>query len=159
ATFAALANPLILGTIVACCGVLVPYGPITVFWRFWLYHLNPFTYISGALLVFNIFSAEVRCTAKELARFDPPAGQTCASYLRAYLQGSGARANLLNPAATTDYRVCEYRSGADYLYGLNLKHYYAGWRDVGIMVIFVLSLYGMVHAMMKTRTKASKKAE
>lgn len=159
ATFAALANPLILGTIVACCGMLVPYGEITVFWRYWLYYLNPFTYVSGSLLVFSTWGVDVECKESEFAIFDPPSGETCQSYLSSYLQGEGSRANLVNPAAISNCRVCEYTTGNDYLYTLNLSDYYDGWRDAAICVIFVLSSYGMVYMMMKLRTKASKKAE
>ncbi|KAJ5538238.1 hypothetical protein N7494_007717 [Penicillium frequentans] len=159
ATFAALANPLILGTIVACCGVLIPYSEITVFWRYWLYYLNPFTYVSGSLLVFSTFGVDIQCADSEFAIFDPPSGQTCETYLSSYLQGSGSRTNLVNPTATQNCRVCEYRTGDDYLYSLNIKDYYYGWRDAAICVIFVLSSYGMVYVMMKARTKASKKAE
>ncbi|KAL4862665.1 hypothetical protein BDV12DRAFT_190259 [Aspergillus spectabilis] len=159
ATFASLANPLILGTIVACCGMLVPYNQITVFWRYWLYYLNPFTYVSGSLLVFNIFGVDVHCSDGELAVFDPPSGQTCQTYLGSYLEGLGKRSNLVNPSATAGCKVCEYRTGNDYLYSLNLKDYFYGWRDTGICVIFILSSYGMVYLMMKARTKASKKAE
>lgn len=32
AVFAALVNPIILGTLVSFCGVLVPYSQLTVFW-------------------------------------------------------------------------------------------------------------------------------
>ncbi|KAL4869910.1 hypothetical protein BDV12DRAFT_184861 [Aspergillus spectabilis] len=159
ATFAALANPLILGTVVACCGVLVPYSQITAFWRFWLYYLNPFTYVTGSLLVFNIFGAPVECKESELAIFNPPAGQTCGEYLSDYQNGLGSRTNLHNPTAVSDCRVCIYRNGADYLYTLNLKDYYYGWRDIGITVIFIISSYCTVYLMMKARTKASKKAE
>ncbi|KAJ5751819.1 hypothetical protein N7520_008736 [Penicillium odoratum] len=159
ATFAALANPLILGTIVACCGILVPYSQITVFWRYWLYYLNPFTYVSGSLLVFSTWGVDVKCKETEFAIFNPPSGETCESYLSSYLQGEGSRANLVNPAATSDCRVCEYTTGNDYLHTLNLSHYYDGWRDAGICVIFLLSSYGMVYMMMKLKTKASKKAE
>jgi ATP-binding cassette subfamily G (WHITE) protein 2 (SNQ2) len=159
ATFAALANPLILGTIVAFCGMLVPYSQITVLWRYWLYYLNPFTYVSGSLLVFNIFGVDVKCKESEFALFDPPSGQTCEFYLSSYLQGAGSRSNLVNPTDTQGCRVCEYSKGEDYLYTLNLKDYFYGWRDAAICVIFVISSYGMVYLMMRARTKASKKAE
>ncbi|KAL3487998.1 membrane bound transporter [Aspergillus germanicus] len=150
AIFAALANPLILGTIIACYGVLVPYSQITVlFWRYWLYYLNPFTYVTGSLLVFNIFSASVDCKESELAIFDPPAGQT----------GAGTRTNLHNRLDSSDCRVCIYRNRADYLYTLNLKDYYFGWRHIGITVIFIISSCSMVYLMKKFRTKAPKKAE
>lgn len=35
AVFAALANPIVLGTLVSFCGVLVPYSQIQEFWRYW----------------------------------------------------------------------------------------------------------------------------
>ncbi|KAJ5751441.1 ABC-2 type transporter-domain-containing protein [Penicillium nucicola] len=158
-TFAALANPVILGTIVAFCGMLVPYSEITPFWRYWLYYLNPFTYVTGGLLTFNIFGAEVKCASDEFAIFDPPSGQTCAQYLTDYMEGAGSRINLINPSATAQCQVCQYRSGSDYLYTLNLKDYSNGWRNIGITVIFIISSYATVFAMMKLRTKASKKTE
>ncbi|KAI7221258.1 pleiotropic drug resistance protein, ABC superfamily [Hortaea werneckii] len=160
ATFASLVNPLVIGILVSFCGVLVPYGQINVFWRYWLYYLNPFNYLMGSLLVFTTFDAEVQCAEQEFAIFDTPnVGQTCANYLAEYLQGFGARSYLANPDATSDCRVCQYRSGSDYLYTLNLKDYYYGWRDAGIVALFAVSSYACVYLLMKLRTKASKKAE
>lgn len=34
AVFASLVNPLVLGTLISFCGVLVPYNQIQVFWRY-----------------------------------------------------------------------------------------------------------------------------
>jgi ATP-binding cassette subfamily G (WHITE) protein 2 (SNQ2) len=159
AVFASLVNPLILGILVSFCGVLVPYAQIQAVWRYWIYYLNPFNYLIGSLLTFTVFDAPVNCADRELAVFDPPSGQTCASYLADYMAGLGSRTNLLNPDATAACRVCEFRRGSDYLYTINLKDYYYGWRDAAIVVIFALSSYGMVYLLMKLRTKASKKAE
>jgi ABC-type multidrug transport system ATPase subunit len=159
AVFASLVNPLIIGVLVSFCGVLVPYAEIQAFWRYWIYYLNPFNYLMGSLLTFTTFDAPVKYSDSEFAIFDPPSGQTCASYLTEYLAGLGSRTNLVNPDATAACRVCEYRRGSDYLYTLNLKDYYYGWRDAAIVVIFALSSYGMVYLLMKLRTKASKKAE
>jgi ATP-binding cassette subfamily G (WHITE) protein 2 (SNQ2) len=159
AVFASLVNPLIIGVLVSFCGVLVPYAQIQAFWRYWIYYLNPFNYLMGSLLTFTTFDAPVQCSDREFAIFDPPSGQTCASYLAEYLAGLGSRTNLVNPDATAACRVCEYRRGSDYLYALNLPDFYSGWRDAAIVVIFALSSYGMVYLLMKLRTKASKKAE
>lgn len=159
ATFASLVNPIIIGTLVSFCGVLVPYSQIQEFWRYWIYYLNPFNYLMGSLLVFADFDVEINCRESEFAIFDPPSGQTCAAYLAEYLAGEGARTNLVNPRATSDCRVCEYTRGSDYLYTLNLNDYYYGWRDAAICVIFALSSYTLVYGLMKLRTKASKKAE
>ncbi|KAK9327466.1 ABC-2 type transporter-domain-containing protein [Lipomyces starkeyi] len=159
AVFASLANPLVIGILVSFCGVLVPYAQIQAFWRYWIYWLNPFNYLMGSMLVFDVFDMEVRCDESEFAIFNPPNGSTCRAYLSEYLRGEGSRANLTNPEATSDCRVCEYRAGGDYLYTINIKDYYYGWRDAAIVVIFAISSYGMVYLLMKLRTKASKKAE
>jgi ATP-binding cassette subfamily G (WHITE) protein 2 (SNQ2) len=71
----------------------------------------------------------------------------------------GARTNLLNPTAMANCEVCQYKTGADYLATLNLTEKYYGWRDAGIVVLFVVSGYGLVFLLMKLRTKKSKKAE
>ncbi|EAW12337.1 putative ABC multidrug transporter [Aspergillus clavatus NRRL 1] len=159
ATFAALTNPLVIGTLVSFCGVLVPYAQIQAFWRYWIYWLNPFNYLMGSMLVFGVFDTPVKCKDSEYAVFDTPNGTTCANYLSTFMQGIGSRMNLINPEATSDCRVCEYRVGSDYLYTINLNDYYYGWRDSAIVCIFVFSSYAMVYVLMKLRTKASKKAE
>lgn len=159
AVFASLANPVIIGTLVSFCGVLVPYAQIQPFWRYWIYYLNPFNYLMGSLLTFTTFSAAVHCAEAEFAIFDPPSGQTCQQYLGPYQMGMGARTNLTNPDATNACRVCEYKSGSDYLYTINLQDYYYGWRDAGIVVLFAVSSYAMVYLLMKLRTKRSKTAE
>ncbi|KAK2593083.1 hypothetical protein QQS21_009213 [Conoideocrella luteorostrata] len=158
--FAALVNPLVIGMLVSFCGVLVPYAQIQPFWRYWMYYLNPFNYLMGSMLVFDLWGSEVTCTKNELATFDPPNGTTCREYLQDYLsQGGGRVANLLNGEATSSCQVCTYSKAEDYLRTLNLNEYYYGWRDSGIVVLLVFSSYALVYALMKLRTKTSKKAE
>ncbi|TVY42933.1 Brefeldin A resistance protein [Lachnellula subtilissima] len=159
AVFATLANPLVIGTLIGFCGVLVPYAQITAFWRYWIYWLNPFNYLMGSLLSFTSFSAPVHCAELEFANFNPPLNQTCGVYLADYMGGMGARTNLTNPDDISHCKVCEYRTGSDYLTSLNLADYYYGWRDAGIVVLFACVGYAMVYMLMKLRTKQSKKAE
>ena len=159
AVFASLVNPVVISVLVSFCGVLVPFAQIQEFWREWLYYLDPFNYLIGSLAIFAIFDAEVVCAPHEFALFDPPANQSCATYLAPYLAGLGARTNLINPDATSGCKVCQFRRGSDYLDTLNLGEYKDGWRDAAIVVIFALSSYVMVYLLMKLRTKASKKAE
>lgn len=158
ATFASLVNPLVI-TLSSFSGVYVPYLEIVVFWRYWLYYINPFKYLMGSLLVFNVWDTEVHCTDNEFAAFNSPNGSTCGQYLSSYMEGPGSRMDLTNPEATSDCRVCQYRMGSDYLYTLNLKAYYYGWRDAAIVALFAISSYALVYFLMKLRTKASKKAE
>lgn len=161
AVFASLVNPLLIGVLVSFCGVLVPYQQIQPFWRYWLYYLNPFNYLMGSILVFDVWGTPVTCTRQELAIFDPPPGSTCESYLAAYRapNAMGSASNLLNPSATSGCEVCEYSNGSDWLKTLNLLEYFYGWRDAAIVVIFAISSYALVYVLMKLRTKASKKAE
>ncbi|RDW59497.1 ABC transporter-2 [Coleophoma cylindrospora] len=159
AVFASLVNPLIIGVLVSFCGVLVPFAQIQPFWRYWMFYLNPFNYLMGSLLVFTTFDAPVSCREGEFAIFNPPSNSTCIEYLTDYMQGMGARTNLVNPDATEGCKVCEYRVGSDYLYTLSLPDYYYGWRDAGIVALFVVSSYAMVYLLMKLRTKRSKTAE
>ncbi|KAF7950024.1 hypothetical protein EAE96_007327 [Botrytis aclada] len=156
--FASLVNPLIIGTLVSFCGVLVPYAQITAFWRYWMYYLNPFNYLMGSLLVFTTWDHPIVCRESEFAIFNPANG-TCGEYLSSYLQGMGAAANLINPDATEGCKVCEYTTGNDYLKTLNLKTYTYGWRDAGICALFVFSGYALVFLLMKLRTKKTKGAE
>ena len=159
AVFAALTNPLVIGTLVSFCGVLVPYAQIQPFWRYWMYYLNPFNYLMGSMLVFGVFDTDINCKEREFAMFDPPNGTSCGEYLSDFMQGMGARMNLVNPEASESCRVCQYRYGSDYLYTVNLKDYYYGWRDAAIVALFALSSYALVYLLMKLRTKQSKKAE
>ncbi|KAL2857058.1 ABC-2 type transporter-domain-containing protein [Aspergillus pseudoustus] len=157
AVFAALANPLVVGVMVSFCGILVPYTQIIPFWRYWMYWLNPTTYLVGGMLTFTIYDSEVHCTDAELASFDPPANTTCGEYLRVYLDDTGA--NLMNPDAVAGCRVCPYTRGSDYLRTINIDGWYFGWRDAAITVIFILSSYGLVYLFMALRTKSSKKVQ
>lgn len=124
-----------------------------------LYYMNPFNYLVGSMLVFTTWDIPVTCKTSELAIFDPPSSQTCIEYLTPYLNGMGAGTNLLNPNATAGCEVCQYKTGADYLATLNLTEKYFGWRDAGIVALFVFSGYGLVYLLMKLRTKKSKTAE
>ncbi|KAH6665200.1 putative Brefeldin A resistance protein [Halenospora varia] len=159
AVAATLANPLIIITLVGFCGVLVPYSAIQEFWRYWLYYMNAFNYLLGGLMVFTTYDVQVSCKESEFSMFDPLANQTCGEYLSDYLQGMGSGTNLTNPDALTGCRVCQYKTGADYLATVNVPDYYMGWRNIGIVAIFVCSGYGLVYLLMKLRTKQSKKAE
>lgn len=113
----------------------------------------------SSLLVFTTWDKPVHCRSGELAVFDPAPNQTCQEYLSVYQQGMGAATNLLNPEDTDACRVCQYTEGGDYLRTLNLNEEYYGWRNAGIVVVFVIGFYGLVFVMMKLRTKATKKAE
>lgn len=124
-----------------------------------MYYLDPFNYLMSSLLVFTTWDKPVHCQPEELAVFDPAPNLTCGEYLDVYQRGAGIATNLLNPDDTFGCQVCQYTEGGDYLRTLNLQEQYYGWRNAGIVVVFVVGIYGLVFLMMKLRTKATKKAE
>ncbi|KAI0970759.1 putative ABC multidrug transporter [Xylaria arbuscula] len=156
AYFAALANPLIVGTLIQFCGVFVPYSHMTPFWRYWLYYLNPFTYLVGGLLVPVSWDTEVVCKASELTSIPLPPDTTCGEYMAEFL--SHYSGYVADEGSNTTCSYCPYSSGADYLKTLNFNERYYGWRDVGITALFCISSYGLVFLMMRLRTKATKTA-
>ncbi|KAM5356965.1 hypothetical protein ACJ41O_003611 [Fusarium nematophilum] len=157
--FASLINPFVLGVLIMFCGVLVSYAQITAVWRYWLYWLNPFSYIMGSLIIFSSWDLSIQCSDDEFAVLSPPDELSCGEYLSSYLTTGGVAGNLINPGNTLFCLVCPYRKSSNYFWTLDLKEYYYAWRDAGVVALFVLSSYSLVFLLMKLRTKASKTAE
>ncbi|KAK6837992.1 hypothetical protein PG987_006273 [Apiospora arundinis] len=155
--FAALANPVFIGAgLINFCGVVVPYSQIQAFWRYWIYWLDPFTYLIGGLLEPVVWDVKVQCKPNELTKIPVPPNSTCGTYLADFLSASGGY--VVDPSAVDTCEYCAYTSGADYLRTMNINESYYGWRDVGITALFCISSYGLVFLMMKLRSKATKKA-
>ncbi|CAG8947101.1 unnamed protein product [Penicillium salamii] len=155
--FAAITNPIIIGAgLVSFCGVVVPYDALTPFWRYWMYYLDPFTYLVGGLLGEVIWDVKVKCEPSELIKFTAPVGQTCGTYMADFIS---AQTGYLVNSSTTQCEFCQYSTGADYAKTFNLREKYYAWRDTGITALFCISSYAMVVAMMKMRSKATKSAK
>ncbi|KAI9039876.1 uncharacterized protein KD926_008977 [Aspergillus affinis] len=156
--FASLVNPLVLSAIfVDFCGVLVPFNTLSVFWRYWLYFLDPFTYVVQSLFTLTVWDVEVKCTVSGLSIITPPPDQTCGSYMVDFISAHSAYLN--NPDARSSCEYFQYSMGSDYAKTFNINAKYYGWRGTGMMAIFVISTYFLVYLIMKIRTKATKRAE
>ena len=152
-------NPIVLGAgLITFCGIVVPYGQITSFWRHWLYWLDPFSYLVGGLLTQLLWDVDVRCSSSELTSIPlPPDGSTtCGEYMAAFLSENAGY--VVEPGSRVGCEYCAYKTGAEYARTFNLNARYYGWRDVGITVLFCVSSYAMVFVMMKLRSKATKSA-
>ncbi|KAK4049723.1 hypothetical protein OIV83_003998 [Microbotryomycetes sp. JL201] len=156
ATFAALVNPVVISIFTIFSGVLIPYSQITAFWRYWIYWIDVFHYIMSGLLVWPIWNEPVVCKPEELARFAPPAGQTCGAYMAEFLSRNSGY--VVDPDSTSECAYCIYSQGSEYLQSLNISKYWIGWRDIGITALFCVGLYALVFVMMRLRTKATKRA-
>ncbi|PSN60602.1 ABC drug exporter AtrF [Corynespora cassiicola Philippines] len=123
-------------------GVVRPYDQLAVFWRYWMYYVNPSTYWIGGVLAATLRGQQVQCLPVETARFDAPPGQTCARYAADFL--AQAPGYLLNPDETQGCMYCPYSSGDDYLAGLNITPT-EKWRDFGIFLAFCVSNWALVY--------------
>ena len=106
-------------------GVVRPYATLSVFWRYWMYYVNPSTYWIGGILSATLAGQPVECAPGETALFDVPppseaggANRTCAAYAGAFAETAGGY--LLNPDALSGCEYCPYRSGDDFLRTLNI---------------------------------------
>ena len=99
-------------------GVVRPYMTMPVFWRYWMYYVNPCTYWIGGMLAATLDGARVQCAPEETAKFDAPPNQTCGEYAGSFADMSGGY--LLNPDSTSGCQFCPYSSGNQYLQTLNI---------------------------------------
>jgi ABC-type multidrug transport system permease subunit len=68
--FASLLNPVIISAfLLNFAGVLGPYTQIVVFWKYWMYWLNPFTHLIGGVLTQLLYDVKVTCSKHELTYF------------------------------------------------------------------------------------------
>ncbi|KAF2138841.1 uncharacterized protein K452DRAFT_320945 [Aplosporella prunicola CBS 121167] len=123
-------------------GVVRPYEQLPVFWKYWMYYVNPSTYWIGGVLAATLRNQPVHCAPAETAQFDAPPGQTCGSYAGAF--ASASTGALLNPEATEGCMFCPYSSGDDYLATLNISADDM-WRDFGIFLAFCISNWALVY--------------
>lgn len=123
-------------------GVIRPYAQLPVFWRYWMYYVNPSTYWIGGVLSATLTGIPVSCTVEETGRFDPPPGQTCDDYAGTFAQSAGGY--LLNPSSTTDCQYCPYSVGDQYLATLNVSAE-DKWPYFGIFLAFCISNWALVY--------------
>ncbi|KAI5271066.1 hypothetical protein E4T47_05600 [Aureobasidium subglaciale] len=130
-----LASALFWNILMVFSGTLIPHASLNDFYRNWLYWLDPFRWFFGGSTSNLLKPVPVNCSANDLARFDPPAGQTCAAYAAEYL--SRSTGYLVNPDATSDCGYCPYSTGSEYAATMDF-YYDQRWRDWGIFLVFAL---------------------
>ena len=128
-------NPFIDITFGLFCGVTVPPTQIPVFWRAWLYELNPLTRLIGGMVTTELHDTAVVCRADELNHFAPPAGTTCAQYMRAFFERGGP-GYLVGGDETDVCAYCAYSIGDEFYEPLGLS-FDNRWRDFAIFASFI----------------------
>lgn len=77
---------------------------------------------------------QVVCAEAETSVFNPPSGETCQSYMAAYL--TQAPGTLQNPEATSDCRYCALSVADEYLGSSNI-FWSERWRNFGLLWAYI----------------------
>ncbi|BCS12093.1 hypothetical protein ALUC_50139S [Aspergillus luchuensis] len=115
------------------CGVMASPANLPGFWIF-MYRVSPMTYLVGGMLSAGLANTAVHCSDLELVVVQPPANETCASYLAAYMKIAGG--SVYNPQATANCEYCEMTDSNIYLTSLSTS-YADRWRNFGLMWAYI----------------------
>ncbi|KAL7624350.1 ATP-binding cassette transporter snq2 [Parahypoxylon ruwenzoriense] len=138
---ASLFVPLFFLFVVSFCGIVVPAGQLPTFWRSWMYWLTPFHYLLEAMLATAIHQQDVRCKSGESARFSPPPGQTCESYVQSYVNQAGG---YVETGTDGLCEFCQYATGDEFGRQFTVEYGHI-WRDFGIVCAFIVFNYFIVY--------------
>ncbi|KAL2166769.1 hypothetical protein VTG60DRAFT_2167 [Thermothelomyces hinnuleus] len=144
-SFTVISNILPCFLVIFCLfnGVVVPHTQLNVFWKFWLYYLNPSSYWVSGVLSATLAGRAVRCTPAEAAHFNPPSGQTCLEFAGDFVRQAD-RGYLVNPNATSDCAYCPYVDGTEFLETIGISPD-TKWRSFGIFLVFCFTNWMLVY--------------
>ncbi|KIV78690.1 hypothetical protein PV11_06313 [Exophiala sideris] len=123
-------------------GIVRPYTQLPVFWRYWMYWVNPSQWWLSGILAATLRDLPIRCQTGESTLFNAPPGQTCMSYAGDFVRSVGA--GYISTTANGTCAYCPYANGNEYLATLNIKPDQK-WRDFGIFLVFVFSNWALVY--------------
>ncbi|KAH7099818.1 pleiotropic drug resistance ABC transporter [Auriculariales sp. MPI-PUGE-AT-0066] len=114
-------------------GVMQPFRQLG--WWKWMYRLSPYTYLIEALLGQAIGKQDINCAPQEFVTLNPPAGQTCGTFLGPYISNMGGY--LQDENATSGCNFCSTRTTDEFMGG-NFNVFYSNhWRDFGLVMAYV----------------------
>ncbi|PYH38400.1 ABC drug exporter AtrF [Aspergillus neoniger CBS 115656] len=126
-------------------GVVRPYSAYPVFWKYWMYYVNPVTWWLRGVISSVFPTVDIECASSETTHFNPPPGQTCSQYASDWVSSAGV-GYLSNPNATSDCQYCPYANGSQYMHTLNV-HDGDKWRCFGIFLAYVIINWFLVYFM------------
>jgi ATP-binding cassette subfamily G (WHITE) protein 2 (SNQ2) len=125
-------------------GIVRPYADYPVFWKYWMYYVNPMTWWLRGVLSAVLPGVQIECASQEATHFNPPPGQTCQQYAGDFVTSVAKVGKLVNPGAMSDCQYCPYETGSDYMVNLNV-HAGDKWRSFGIFLAFVIINWALVY--------------
>lgn len=124
-------------------GIVQPYDAYPVFWKYWMYYVNPTTWWMRGVLSAVLPPVSVVCSDAESTHFNPPPDQTCGAYAGDFVRKAGV-GYLSNPDATQDCMYCPVSNGTEYMRTLNV-HDDDMWKCFGIFLAFVIINWALVY--------------
>ena len=130
--------------VVVFCGVVQPPPQLPYFWRSWMFHLSPFTYIIEGMLGNVIHDKPVQCTPDEFNVVNPPEGQSCAAYMGKFTSLPSTGYYQEGPNGTCLY--CRMKHAESYLSSIDMNGDNR-FKDIGYLIAYIafnfLLLYGI----------------
>jgi ATP-binding cassette subfamily G (WHITE) protein 2 (SNQ2) len=137
--FASLLVPIFFLFIISFCGVVVPPAALPKFWRSWMYHISPFTYLVEGLLGVLTHNVPVRCSENEFSKFTPPSNTTCQQYVGGFLQVAGGYVEQQGD----ECKFCRFKTGDEYAASLGVSYDHR-WRAYGVFWAFVAGNFMLI---------------
>lgn len=125
-------------------GIVRPYADYPVFWKYWMYYVNPVTWWLRGVLSSVLPEVQIECAPEEYTHFNPPPGQTCEQYAGNFVKNLAGVGYLNDPNATQNCEYCPFSNGAEYMAELNV-HTGDKWRCFGIFLAFVIINWVLVY--------------
>ncbi|KAG0143542.1 hypothetical protein CROQUDRAFT_174085 [Cronartium quercuum f. sp. fusiforme G11] len=130
------ANPAVLVTVLLFSGVPRSHTQFPIFWRDWIYNINPMTrYVSGSLAN-ALHELPIQCREEEFVLFLPPAGNSCFEWAGSFVNATSGY--LKDPENRDMCQYCLYKVGDEYLNSFGVT-YETRWRDLGIFSVYVVA--------------------
>ncbi|KAG4026890.1 hypothetical protein MFRU_035g00420 [Monilinia fructicola] len=136
-------------------GVFQPPQALPGFWIF-MYRVSPLTYLVSAIASTGLSGRKVTCSTNELAIMQPPAGDSCRTYLQSYATTAGG--SIYNPDAMSDCQYCSSSNADQFLSSVAIS-YSTRWRDYGIMfayIVFNIFMAVLLYYLIRVRKSSGK---
>ena len=114
-------------------GVIQTPDALPGFWIF-MYRVSPLTYLVSGILSVGLHGRPAICSPNELSVFDPPSGQTCGQYLKAYLRT--ASGHLIDQNATARCQYCPLSTADQFLASVS-SSWDTRWRNFGLIWAYI----------------------
>jgi ATP-binding cassette subfamily G (WHITE) protein 2 (PDR) len=120
------------------CGAITTKAELPRFWIF-MYRVSPLTYFLRSMFAVGVAGQTMTCSASELVKVPVAPNINCGEYLESYISGAGGR--LENPSSMDVCKYCPLARTDNFLAIFNMA-YSDRWKDLGIVLVFVLLNFG-----------------